>query len=160
MQEPIDLDQLRTQFISAPESQATRFFAIVVSAALLIIVLWLLRRGKLREEYTPIWLGLSAALLVVSINFDILRWFTNTMGAWTTSSTVFFLGELFLLAICLGYAVRLSSVSLQLKNLSQEMAILKTQLETLRREKSPSASGAEPKTGDPTLDEPGGAPAE
>ena len=147
MEKTIDLDQLRQLFLAAPESEATRFVAIGVSAALAVFVLWLVRRGKLREEYTPIWLGLSAVLVVISIRLDVLRWVTVKIGAWTTSSTVFFMGELFLLAICLGYAVRLSSAFLQLKNLSQEMAILRTEFDALRRGVSSPGSGRDASTG-------------
>lgn len=158
MDNAIDLVQLRQQFIASPESDATRIVAFGVSVVLLAVVLWLLRRGKLREEYTPIWLGLSVVLLVISVRLDFLRWITNAIGAWTTSSTVFFLGELFLLAICLSYAVRLSTAFLQLKNLSQEMAILRTQVDTLRQELSASAASTDTSAGTRPDDTRGTAP--
>ena len=60
-----------------------------------------------------------------------LNTITRLIGAWTTSSTIFFLGELFLFLICLNYAVRLSKTSLRLKNLAQEMALLKAQVEQI-----------------------------
>ena len=132
MEREMDLIRLRQLFLEAPESETTRYLAIGVSVALAILVLWLLRRGKLREEYTPIWLAVSAGLLIISIRIDLLRGITSAIGAWTPSSAIFFIGELFLLAICLNYAVRLSSASLMLKNLSQEVAILRTQFEDLR----------------------------
>jgi len=158
MDKTIDLTQLRQLFLTAPESEATRIVAFVASMALLIVVLWLLRRGKLREEYTPIWLGLSVVLLVISIRLDFLRWITDAIGAWTTSSTIFFLGELFLLAICLSYAVRLSSAFLHIKNLSQEMAILRTQVDALRRELSASTTDSDSSAGGNHHDAPGAAP--
>jgi hypothetical protein len=40
------------------------------------------------------------------------------------------MGELFLVAICLNYAVRLSKMSGQVKNLAQEIALLKTEIES------------------------------
>jgi hypothetical protein len=46
---------------------------------------------------------------------------------------IFFLGELFLVAICLNYAVRLSRAGVQLKNLAQELALLRARLERLER---------------------------
>jgi hypothetical protein len=81
------------------------------------------------REGTPIWLGVAAAFLLVSLRFDLLRSLTRAIGAWTPSSTLFFLGELFLLAICLNFAVRLSRASVQLKNLGQELAILRARLD-------------------------------
>jgi hypothetical protein len=123
------LTDLRELFISAPESGATRLVAIVLSLGLVAIVLWLVRRRTLREEYTPIWMAVAASLLVVSLRLDILRAVTRVIGAWTPSSTIFFLGEVFLTAICLNYAVRLSRTTIQVKNLAQEIALLKTRLD-------------------------------
>mgnify|MGYP003492600060 CR=1 FL=1 len=44
---------------------------------------------------------------------------------------MFFLGELFLVGICLNYAVRLSRAGLQIKNLAQEIAILRARVDAL-----------------------------
>jgi len=126
----IDFDSLREAFLSAPESSATRAIAIIGSITLAVIILLLVRRRALREEYTPIWLGVSVAVLAVSLQLDLLRVITKAIGAWTPSSTLFFLGELFLLLICLNFAVRLSRMSLQMKNLAQEIALLRADLES------------------------------
>jgi len=129
MEQKITLEELRELFLSAEESNAARVVAVLVSVALTAVVLQLVRRRALREEYTPIWLGVAAAFLLVSLRFDLLRSLTRAIGAWTPSSTLFFLGELFLLAICLNFAVRLSRASVQLKNLGQELAILRARLD-------------------------------
>jgi Uncharacterized conserved protein (DUF2304) len=128
----MQLDQLRALFLSAPESGTSRLVAMVCSVSLVVVVLWLVRRRVLREEYTPIWMGVALALMVVSLRLDLLRELTRVLGAWTPSSTIFFLGEVFLVVVCLNYAVRLSRNSLQLKNLAQECALLRAQLERLR----------------------------
>ena len=125
------MEQLRELFLLAPESEATRFLAIALSLALVIAVLWLVRRRALREEYTPIWMAVALMLVVVSIRLDILYALTRMIGAWNTSSTIFFMGEVFLVVICLNYAVRLSRATLQLKNLAQEVALLRCRLDRI-----------------------------
>jgi hypothetical protein len=120
---------LREVFLSAEESYAARVVAVLVSVVIAAVVLQLVRRRALREEYTPIWLGVAAGLLLLSLRFDLLKSLTRAIGAWTPSSTLFFLGEIFLLAICLNFAVRLSKASVQLKNLAQEVAILRARLD-------------------------------
>lgn len=122
---------LREIFLSAQESDLTRLMAVSFSFLLVVTVLWLVRRRALQEEYTPIWMGVALALLILSLRSDWLHAITRAMGAWTTSSALFFLGELFLVAICLNYAVRLSRASLRLKNLAQEVALLRAQMERL-----------------------------
>jgi magnesium-transporting ATPase (P-type) len=127
----LTLERLRALFLENPDLEATRWLALSISVVLIALVLWLVRRRALREEYTPIWIAVSAALVFVSIRLDLLRELTRAIGAWTPSSTVFFLGEVFLVAICLNYAVRLSRAGLQIKNLAQEIAILNARVDSL-----------------------------
>jgi hypothetical protein len=131
MDETTTLARLRELFLDNPDLEHTRWLALSISLALVAAVLWLVRRRRLREEYTPIWLLVSGALVFVSLRLDVLRELTRAIGAWTPSSTVFFLGELFLVAICLNYAVRLSRAGLSIKNLAQEVAILRAQMDKL-----------------------------
>ncbi len=131
MNDAYDLARLRELFLSSTDLEATRWLALSISGALLVVVLWLVRGRRLREEYTPIWVATSAALVVLSLRLEWLRELTRAIGAWTPSSTVFFLGELFLLAICLNYAVRLSRAAVQIKNLAQELAILRARVDEL-----------------------------
>ena len=134
MQGSEELNRLRDLFLEAPESRVTAVLAIVLSSVLLITVLWKVRKRKLREEYTPIWVVLATCLMLICLRLDWLRVVTRAIGAWTPSSTLFFLGELFLVWICLNYAVRLSRHTTQLKNLAQEMAILRARLEEQKRD--------------------------
>ena len=134
------LEELRRLFLSAPEAAVTRVVAITLSATVFILVLWLVRKRALREEYTPIWIGAGTAMLVLSVWPPLLYGITRAIGAWTPSSTLFFLGEMFLLAVCLNLAVRLSRANVQIKNLAQEVAILRTQVRGLEE----SAGSARP----------------
>jgi len=131
MDETTTLARLRELFLDNPDLEHTRWLALSISLALVAAVLWLVRRRRLREEYTPIWLLVSVALVFVSLRLDVLRELTRAIGAWTPSSTLFFLGELFLVAICLNYAVRLSRAGLLIKDLAQEIAILRAQMDKL-----------------------------
>ena len=121
--------ELRELLLSAPESTSTRVLFISLSLLLVGLVLYLVKRRTLREEYTPIWLGVAFAISVLSLSRTLLYFVTRTIGAWTPSSALFFFGELFLVAICLNYAVRLSKLTLQIKNLAQELAVMRAELE-------------------------------
>lgn len=121
--------ELHELFLSAPASAETRVLAVTLSLVLVGIVLWLVKRRTLREEYTPIWLLVAFAIALVSIVSPLLQMLARAIGAWTQSSALFFFGQLFLVAICLNYAVRLSRLTLQVKNLGQELAVLRAELE-------------------------------
>jgi len=123
------LAELRELFLSAPVSTEARVLAVALSLVLVGTVLWLVKRRTLREEYTPIWLLVAFAMALVSIASPLLQTLTRAIGAWTQSSALFFFGQLFLVAICLNYAVRLSRLTVQVKNLGQELAVLRAELE-------------------------------
>jgi Uncharacterized conserved protein (DUF2304) len=134
MPEPtMTTEDLRQLFLAASEPGAARLLAVTGSLVLVALVLWLVYRRRLREEYTPIWMGVAVAMLAVSIRQDWLNALARLLGAWTSSSVIFFLGELFLVAVCLNYAVRLSRSGVQVKNLAQEVALLRARLEQLER---------------------------
>ena len=114
-----------------------RFVALASATAIFVAVLEAVRRRKLREELTPIWITCALAILALSLSFDLLLWLTQAIGAWTGSSTVFFFGLLFLMAISLHYAVRISTLSNQVKTLAQELALLK-----LERSQAPPRDAA------------------
>ena len=131
-----DIGTLRQIFLQEEVATSTRVVALVGATLLFAAVLEAVRRRRLLEELTPIWMGCALAILVLALSFDLLVWITGLLGAWTPSSTVFFLGLAFLMAISLSYAIRLSTLSTRVKVLAQELAILRTEFESepLRRE--------------------------
>jgi hypothetical protein len=126
---PTDLAALRETFLSAPIPWSTRIMAFWVSLSLFIVVLWLVRRRSLSEQYTPIWLVAATGLMILNIWPRPLFAMTRAFGAWSHASTLFYVGLLFLVALCLSYAVRLSALTLQVKNLAQEISLLRAQAE-------------------------------
>jgi hypothetical protein len=117
--------ELRELFMSAPEAASTRAIALFGSLALAALVLWLVRRRSLREELTPMWMAVAVAVAAIGTWPPLLLAVTRAIGAWTPSSAVFFLALAFLMAISLHYAVRISALTLQVKTLAQEVALLR-----------------------------------
>jgi hypothetical protein len=76
-----------------------------------VAVLDLVRRGRLKEEYTPIWVVVAAVSWCRRSGSTACGSSPRAVGAWTPSSTLFFFGLVFLLILCLNYAVRLSGIS-------------------------------------------------
>jgi len=135
------LTELRELFLTAPAPIETRLVAVVVSLTLAACVLWLVKRRTLREEYTPIWLLVTFSICVVSVASPLLQMLTRAIGAWTQSSALFFFGQIFLVAICLNYAVRLSRLTLQVKNLGQELAVMRAEFEDAGRRGADAGRG-------------------
>lgn len=146
MTRPDSLAELRQLFLSAPELGNTRFVAVALALGLALVVLWLVRRHHLRAEYAPIWMLVAAGILVVSVWPPLLRALTLAIGAWTPSSTLFFFGQIFLIGICLSYAVRLSHAGVRIKNLAQEVALLRARIEAAERRAERPGAGEAPAT--------------
>ncbi len=123
------IEELRELFLSAPEATSTRLLAAVLGIVVVGLILWLVRTRRLREEFTPLWVAGALGLAAVSLSFGLLRLLTALIGAWTPSATIFFLGLSFLGVVCLAYAVRLSRMVIDVKNLTQEVALLRAQIE-------------------------------
>lgn len=121
-------EQLRALLLADTDTTAVRVVALVVAMVLFFSVFESVRRRRLSESLTPIWLTCALAVLVLAVNLNLLETMTRLIGAWTPSSTVFFFALLFLLAISLSYAVVLTRLGRQVARLAQEIAMLKTHL--------------------------------
>lgn len=107
-----------------PIDPRQRVLAAVFAIGLLIVILELVRRRKLKEQYSIIWLVAGAAILLIGLNYTLLFQLTKLIGAGLTSSTLFFFGLFFVIALCLQYSVTLSSLETRLKNMAQRIALL------------------------------------
>jgi hypothetical protein len=121
----LDGEAIKSIFQQHSVAFSSRVVALVFAALLFGVVLECVRRRKLLEEFTPIWMTCAFAILGLAISFDVLIWITDLIGAWAPSSTVFFFGLAFLMAISLSYAIRLSTLSNQVKILAQELALIR-----------------------------------
>jgi hypothetical protein len=102
--------------------------AIFISIILVLIVLDMVRRKKLREKYSLIWLFTVAAMTVLVVWEGLLVSITSLIGATNPSSTLFLFGILFALVILLHLSNKVSDFSTQLRILAKEVAMLNAQL--------------------------------
>ena len=102
-----------------------RIVAAVLGFALFILIVELVRRRKLKEEFSLLWMITGIGVAVLSIWFDAVRAIQRVVGAEVPVSALFFFGLLFLVLINIHYAVRVSSLSDRVKELAQELAILR-----------------------------------
>jgi hypothetical protein len=105
-----------------------KILAIVGSGTVLLLVIELIRRGRLKERYSLLWLFASGVLLVLSSSRDILKYISNVMGIYYPPSFLFLLAFLFLLLITLHFSVTISGLSEKNKRLAQELALLRQEM--------------------------------
>lgn len=102
--------------------------AIMVAALIFVAIIELVRRRRLREEFSWLWLVTGAGLIVFALWSGLLNKVTQWIGATVGTSTIFFFGIIFLLVLNLYYSIVISSFATQIKNLSQELALLKSKM--------------------------------
>ncbi len=100
-----------------------KILAAAFGITLLATIIELVRRRKLRVEYSWLWLLAGVAILVIGLNYPLLEWITRFIGAGWTSSTLFFFGIFFVLALSLQFSVKISRLENEVKNLAQEWAL-------------------------------------
>jgi len=108
-----------------------KIFVILISIALMIFIVELVRRRKLREEYSWLWLLTGIIILILASWHDLLIYVTNFIGAALPTSTLFFLGLVFLFLIAVQFSTKISRLTDQVKNLTQENALLKERVEKM-----------------------------
>ncbi|HSB60420.1 MAG TPA: DUF2304 domain-containing protein [Vicinamibacteria bacterium] len=106
-----------------------KIFAVLLSLIIFGMILELVRRRRLREEYATLWLLTGAAMVVLVVWERLLLGLTEMIGAVMASTTLFLFSWLFLLAIVIHYSVIISRLTTQVKNLAQELAILTAHVE-------------------------------
>ncbi len=102
--------------------------AIVVNGTVLIVVVELIRRGRLKERYSLLWLLAGSVLLVLSASRDLLEYISHLVGIFYAPSFLFLIAFLFLLLITLHFSVVISGLSEKNKKLAQELALLRLEL--------------------------------
>ena len=97
--------------------------ALITAFFLLVIIVELVRRRKLREEYSWLWLATGFIIFLLVAWRGLLLFITHLMGIDAPTSTVFFFGIIFLILVNLYNAIKLSELTNQVKNLAQKMSL-------------------------------------
>jgi hypothetical protein len=112
------------------------FIATLASIILLAVVVELVRRRQLAENYSLLWLATTIVLLILSVWRGLLDILARIVGIFYPPAALFLVGFVFLLIILLQFSVVISRLSRQTKELTQQMAILNWKLDNLRTDNS------------------------
>jgi len=105
-----------------------KIIAILIAVSIFIVIIELVRRRKLREEYSWLWLLTGIIIIILALCQGFLLKITHLLGVILPTSTLFFCAIIFIVLLCLQFSVRISKLTDQVKNLVQEMTILKAKI--------------------------------
>lgn len=113
-----------------------KIFAMLVAIAVFAVVIDLVRKRRLREEYSVLWLATSVVMFVLVFRYDWLLALTTLIGAGLPTTTLFLCAIIFLMLLSVQFCIKISRLTDQLKNLSQENALVKLEIENLVQQAS------------------------
>jgi hypothetical protein len=105
-------------------------FVVFVAVVIALVVVFYIRRWRLREEYSLLWLFLSAALIILTIDQGLMEWAADRLDVSYSPAVLFFLALAFVAVMLFHYSLEISRLSDQNKMLAQEMSLLRARLET------------------------------
>jgi hypothetical protein len=110
-----------------------KIFAVIVSLAIFVVIIYLVRDRKLRAEYSWLWLLTGFVIFVLVVWYDLLVKLTALIGAVAPTTTLFIFSILFLVLLTLHFAIKVSRLSDQLKNLAQKISLLEAKIDLSSR---------------------------
>jgi hypothetical protein len=113
---------------------------VLGSLGLLLIVLELVRRRRLKEEYSLLWLLTALVLMALSIWRSSLDLIAKIMGIFYPPTALFVVGFGFVLLLLLYFSTIISKLSGENNSLTQRLAILDWRVRQLEEQINESVS--------------------
>ena len=113
-----------------------QIITIITSVLFLGLVSRLVVKGRLREEYSILWLVFTAILVTFSFWDDGLRVLSNVFGVFVPANLVFTISIFVALVYLLHLSVVASKLQKQNKTMAQEMALMKIEMDEIKNSKN------------------------
>jgi Uncharacterized conserved protein (DUF2304) len=113
---------------------STKILALAACFALAVAVFELVRKKRIREEYSLLWLGVTATSAVLILFDGLTLRLINLAGGVNLSSLFFFGGVVFSVVMLLNLTVRISELKRKQNVLLQEAGLMREQIERLEKE--------------------------
>lgn len=98
--------------------------SFILGALLLILIIRLVQQGRLDIAYCWLWLGIGLGITLVVVRYDLLVRLSDLIGSKTPTTTLFLMGFMVVLLLCLQFSLVISAHRRQIKRLTQHIALL------------------------------------
>ena len=99
--------------------------AVLASIAIILGVIELMRRDRLREEYSILWLVLAVGIIGLSLSRTTLDWLAHLVGIFYPPSALFAAAFIGCLALFMHFSIVISHLTQQNIVLAQELALMR-----------------------------------
>lgn len=108
-----------------------QYIAVFGSILFLVFILNLIRKRKIREEYSLLWLFFGAVFLAMSVWRQSLEIVAGLLGIAYAPAALFLIMLFAIITILIHYSIVISKFSENINMLTQEVGLLKMELELL-----------------------------
>jgi len=105
--------------------------ALGLGLILLAVIFQLIRKNRLQEKYSILWIASAVVMVVLSVWTQLLKSFAAWIGIFYPPSALFAAAVFCGLVIALHYSVVLSTLTSQNKTLAQEIGLLREEVDRL-----------------------------
>jgi hypothetical protein len=107
---------------------ATYVLGIVSALLVLVVVIELLRRGRLRERHAVWWLVAGVLALIIGVFPGTLVWAAALLGVEVPTNLVFFVSIALLFLVCLQHSSELTRLEEKTRSLAESVALLEVRV--------------------------------
>jgi hypothetical protein len=115
----------------------TQIIVALGAVGLALYVLDLVRRRRLSEEYSLLWVVCTTAIAVLGFSTPVLLWVTQLLGMYGAASTAYSFGLMFAVVMLLYLSVKLSRLGAENQALARELALLRFDLDRATSGRAP-----------------------
>ena len=102
---------------------------IVVALLIAFTVVWYVRRWRLKEQYSLLWLILAVGMVVPAAAPGLVEWFADRLDVVDAPALLFFLALAFVAVMLFHYSLEISRLSDENRQLAQDLAIMRTRID-------------------------------
>lgn len=112
-----------------------QYLSILGSIVAIFFIIELIRRRKIKEEYSLLWLLLVVSFFIFSLSTTVFEQFSKLIGISYAPAALLLFLVLGSFAILIHFSVVITKLTEKNKNLVQELSILKYEFEKFREDK-------------------------
>ena len=102
---------------------------IVVAVLIALTVVLYVRRWRLKEEYSLLWLVLAVTMVVPASAPGLVEWFADRLDVLYAPALLFFFALAFVAVMLFHYSLEISRLSDQNRELAQELGLLRARVD-------------------------------
>jgi hypothetical protein len=111
-----------------------QILVILASLTLLLVVLNMVRRRHVREQYSLLWIAAAVVLLLSAVFIRFVDRLSFAVGVFYPPAFLLMIAVLLLVVLQVHFSVVISTLREQNKTLTQELGILENELRALKEE--------------------------